>query len=191
MLFGPGVGQQMVTSAGLAASCVNTSVRYTHGFNACCFADAHRLISTAALGSPPSPPINNQFLRLCGDPHNRNYDEMPKVCPRRRSAACTLAIVFGHFRIWRVRMAIRHGQHFCAPRHRTSVERTTTTTSGCGCGGRIIEWTHFGLAGATTTSSSTGRQYRRQFDDWDIAFRHDLQHSGPLFRGKVGRVVVA
>ena len=37
-------GNRWVTSAGLAASCVNTSLRYAHGFKPCRFAEAHRLI---------------------------------------------------------------------------------------------------------------------------------------------------
>ncbi len=60
-------GNRWVRAVGFAASCVNTSVRYAHEFNACLFADAHRLISTAALGSPPSPPMNNQFFRPIGE----------------------------------------------------------------------------------------------------------------------------
>jgi hypothetical protein len=52
---------------------VSTSVSQASGSWPLAFAVASRLMMAAARLPAVSEPANNQFLRLCGAPHNRNY----------------------------------------------------------------------------------------------------------------------
>jgi len=70
--------------ASVVGNRVSTSCRYAHGSTPNRWHVEVKLKSTAAVWPPRGEPTVNQFLRLCGGPHKRNYAEpliMRSRCP--------------------------------------------------------------------------------------------------------------
>jgi hypothetical protein len=72
--------------AGVVGKRVSTSCRYAHGSTPSRWHVDVKLKSTAAVCPPRGDPTVNQFLRLCGPPHNRNYAD--PLIMRSRQGLC-------------------------------------------------------------------------------------------------------